>query len=140
MFLRGFPVTDWTTALHALGEEHPTRVMAWTLRFMWFDCTDSLWRERNAILHHSQNQFTRLDSLRLDDKLNWFLTHRTQLARRDQYLLRFTQTDITNLPTKTKRELLRLLGLAHKIHQQELLLRENGQSVLTDFFSTNPRA
>ena len=140
MFLRGFPVTDWTTALHALGEEHPARIMAWTLRFMWFDCTDSLWRERNAILHHSQNQFTRLDSLRLDDKLNWFLTHRTQLARRDQYLLRFTQTDITNLPTKTKRELLRLLGLAHKIHQQELLLRENGQSVLTDFFSTNPRA
>ena len=140
MFLRGFPVTGWMTALCALGEEHPTRIMAWTLCFVLFDCTDSLWRERNAILHHSQNQFTRLDSLRLDDKLNWFLLHRTQLARRDQYLLRFTQPDITNMPVKTKRELLRLLGMAHEIHQEELLLHENGQSVLTDFFPTNPRA
>ncbi len=76
----------------------------------------------------------------MDDKLNWFLLHRTQLARSDQYLLRFTQPDINNMPAKTKRELLRLLGMAHKIHQQELLLRENGQSVLTDFFSTNPIA
>jgi hypothetical protein len=140
MFLRGFSVTDWLNALRDLGEEHPARIMVWTLRFLWFDCTDTLWRERNAILHHSQNHFTRLDSIRLDDKLSWFLTHKTQLARRDQYLLRYTQQDIQNMPTKTKRELLRLLGMAHNIHQKELLLRANGQSVLTDYFSTNSRA
>ena len=115
-----------------------TAGMAWTLRFVWFDCMNSLWRERNAIIHHSQNQFTRLNSLRLHDKLNWFLLHRMQLACRDQYLLRFTQPDITNMPAKTKRELLHLLGMAHKIHQQELLLHENGQSVLTDFFQPTP--
>ena len=84
--------------------------------------------------------FTRIDHLHLYNKLTWLLMHRTQLARRDQYLLHFAQPDISNMPVKTKRGPHRLLGMAHAIHQQELPLHENGQSVITDFFPTNPRA
>lgn len=78
-FLRGFMAAKWIDALSALGVDYPPCLMAWVLRFIWFDCTDLLWCERNAILHHSQNNHTQLESLQLEGKLHWFLDNQTFL-------------------------------------------------------------
>jgi hypothetical protein len=109
MFLRGFLTKNWTCALDKLGVDHAPCIISWLLRFIWFDCTDLLWREWNHILHRSQNNHHQLESTRLNDRLQWFLDHRHLLARRDQYLLKYTALDIAGMPPRTKRELVRLL-------------------------------
>ena len=87
MFLRGFIVTDWAAALADLDVDCPHNMMAWTLRFIWFDCTSVLWRELNNILHRNLNHQSILESARMDNTLQWFLDHQTSLAHCDQYLL-----------------------------------------------------
>ena len=134
MFLRGYIALHWTAALDAINAEHPLRIMVWTLRFLWFDCVDPLWRARNRILHDQENAHT----LSLDDRhnttLTWYLDNVDSVAPRDRYLLNFPADQIPYMPTRTKRELVRLLNTARDIHTKECALRARGQSSITDFF------
>ena len=79
--------------------------MIWTLRFLWFDCIDPLWRARNQILHNQENAHT----LSLDDRntttLNWYLDNVDSVAPRDRYLLNFPADSIPYMPARTKKEL-----------------------------------
>ena len=82
-----------------------------------------------------------VDELWLKTRIRWFLDNHTTIARLDQYLLRFSEEDIDGMPLRTKREVVCLLTQAATIHKQELLLQEDGQSSITDYFTTiNPRA
>ena len=135
MFLRGFIVKDWATAISELGGERPHVMVAWTLRFIWFECTTVLWHTRNGILHNNSNQHSLLDSKRMDNTLQWFLDHQSSLALRDQYLLRYSSNNIPLMPVRTKRELTRLLEISRAAHSQESQSREPGQTALTDFFT-----
>ena len=135
MFLRGFLVKGWTTALRDLGAEHPPRIMTWLLRFLWFECTELLWHERNNILHRTHNNYDHLASAQMDNRLCWFLDHRHLLSHGDQYLLKYSESDIDGMPAGTKRELLRLLEKAFQLYRREQLTRESGQPPITDYFS-----
>jgi hypothetical protein len=83
MFLWGYIALAWTAALDAIDTEHSLRIMIWTLRFLWFDCVDPLWRARNRLLHNQANAHT----LSLDDRhnttLNWYLDNVDSVAPRD---------------------------------------------------------
>ena len=72
--------------------------------------------------------------MRLDDRLLWFIDHKHLLARRDQYLLKYTDVDIAGMPPRTKRELVHLLDLAELAQRRDMLSRESGQAPITDFF------
>ena len=135
MFLRGFLVKGWTTALRDLGAEHPPRIVTWLLRFLWFECTELLWHERNNILHRTHNNYDHLASAQMDNRLCWFLDHRHLLSHGDQYLLKYSESDIDGMPAGTKRELLRLLEKAFQLYRREQLTRESGQPPITDYFS-----
>ncbi len=116
--------------------------MIWTLRFLWFDCVNPLWRARNRLLHDHENAHT----LSLDDQntntLNWYLDNVDSVAPRDRYLLNFPADAIPYMPARTKKELVRLLDTARAIHTQECALRARGQSSITDYFTctTHSRA
>jgi hypothetical protein len=130
MFLRGYMATSWTTALDNMGVEHPQWTMLWILHFLWFDCMDTLWREQNLILHHSQNAFDESVSHQNAVRLHWFLLHPQCFVHRDRYLLNFSAADIPHFPNRTQKVLIRLLSKAQQIHSSESAQQEKGQSSL----------
>ena len=140
MFFRGYLAAAWTIALEDLGADHPPRVMLWLLRFIWFDCVDTLWRARNNILHHHKNEHDLMVDSRNFDTLHWFLNNSEALNTRDRYLLTFSPTDIPLMAPCTKHELVRLLNTACDLHSMESASRGKDQSALTDFFDFIPRS
>ena len=140
MFFRGYLTVAWTTALDDLGADHPSRMMLWLLRFIWFDCAKKLWRARNTILHHHKNEHDLLVDSRNSDTLQWFLTNSDALNARDRYLLTFSLTDIPLMAPRTKHELVCLLTTARDLHSAEIASRGKDQSAITDFFDPIPRS
>ena len=135
LFLRGFIAKQWTLDLRELGLSRPSNAISWILRFIWFDCTDALWRTQNDILHHNQNEHTLLEESRLQDQLLWFLDNKDCIAHSDRYLLNYSPTDIPSLPLRTTKELFRLLTKAQTSHTRDLLVLAKGQSRITDYFT-----
>jgi hypothetical protein len=80
---------SWTQAFSDLGVEHPS---------IWFDAVDVLWRARNEILHHQQNQYKQSLDKTNTTQLHWFLLNPDSLAQQDRYLLNYTVEDIPLMP------------------------------------------
>ena len=140
MFLRGYIALDWSTALGDMDTDLPARIMVWTLRFLWFDCVDPLWRARNRILHDQENAHTTSLDSHHNTTLQWYLDNEDAIAPRDRYLLNFSADTVPHLPARTKKELVRLLDTARAIHTQECALRDRGQSSITDYFTCTTRS
>ena len=140
MFLRGYIALDWSTALGDMDTDLPARIMVWTLRFLWFDCVDPLWRARNRILHDQENAHTTSLDSHHNTTLQWYLDNEDAIAPRDRYLLTFSADTVPHLPARTKKELVRLLDTARAIHTQECALRDRGQSSITDYFTCTTRS
>ena len=119
MFLQGYIASAWTEALDNIRTKHPLRIMIWTLRFIWFDCIDTLWRAQNCILHDQEIAHTLLLNDRNTTTLHWYLDNVDSVAPQDRYLLNFPADSIPYMPARTKKELVRLLDTARAIHTQE---------------------
>ena len=114
------------------------------LRAIWIDYTDTIWRARNDLLHHQQNEHRRAVSQNYNTRLRWFLDNQHVLSPSDSFLLRFTHSDVENVTDRIKKHTLHHLDVAKRAYALQLQQRKKGQSVLTQFFplvveSTIPR-
>ena len=74
----------------------------------------------------------------MDDQLQWYLAHRRYaLSSTDQRLITFTKDDLPSMPIGTKKEWIRQLDAVKRTWAMERLQRQKGQTIITNFFSSN---
>jgi hypothetical protein len=136
LFLRGFLSTKWTSLLRFFGHDHPEHGITSIISHMWHEFFHRIWVARNHLLHRSQNMTTATLEHQLEDKLNWYLSHKTHaLSRVDQLRISFTWDDLPTMPLHVKKEWVRHLDAAKAAWDIERLQLERRQSVITNFFT-----
>lgn len=132
---RGILSEGWMTVLRDFGVEHPERKIAGLLRLIWFDFTDVIWRNRNEIAHERENNARQMENITWANRLLWYLEHRHVIARRDQFILNYTEEDIENMPGLVRRKMVQNLERLAAVYARELQLRALGQRTITSYFS-----
>jgi hypothetical protein len=131
---RGFLSDCWLTALKEFGVEHPERKIAAVLKLIWFDFTDVIWRNRNAVVHDGDNQARQMEQNTWAAKLLWYLENKHVIARRDQFIMNYTEDDVAAMPCLTRRKMVQNLERLEAVYARELQLREIGQRTIHSYF------
>ena len=131
---RGFLSNCWLTALKEFGVEHPERKIAAVLKLIWFVFTDVIWRNRNEIVHDGDNHAWQVEQSTWATKLLWYLENKHVIARRDQFIMNYTEEEIAAMPGLTRRKMVRNLEQLEAVYARELQLREIGQSTIHSYF------
>ncbi len=123
--------------MDAHGCTHSSRKLAAIISFMWIQVTDTLWRARNDIVHHTQNLNDLAQEAIIDEQLCWYLSnYRTVLSRHDYKLMgQITREGLGLTPLRTKRQWIRHLDIARKACDTEKMTLEPGQQLLTRYFT-----
>jgi hypothetical protein len=79
--------------------------MAGLLRLIWFDFTDVIWRNRNEIAHERENNARQVENTTWANKLLWYLENMHVIARRDQFIINYTEEDIETIPGLVRRKM-----------------------------------
>ena len=132
---RGILSRKWLTALQDFGVEHPDRRMAALLRLIWFDFTDAIWRNRNEIAHERENNVQQAENTTWANKLSWYLRNRHVIARRDQFIMNYTEEDIVTMPGFVRRKMVQNLERLEAVYAREVELLAMGQRTITSYFS-----
>jgi hypothetical protein len=133
--LQGFIARSWAAALEATGCKHPTTVIRALHRLLWTVLFKQIWDTRNFILYHTPNHYNREENVTLEAKLHWYRENRyTVLAECDRHLAEHDSDAISQMGRKTKRKWIQQLDKLSKIHQNEHVLRDKGQSAITSHF------
>jgi len=133
---RGYLATSWIEAMEAYDCPHSDRKLAALIYFIWNDITDTLWRTRNELVHHTHNLTDLATGDDLADKLTWYLGHyRDVLTPSGHHLVNFTAQDIQTWPLPTRKEWLQHLMAAEAAFTLERNLRPPGQPLITDYFT-----
>jgi hypothetical protein len=128
---RGFLSDCWLTALKDFGVEHPEPKIAAVLKLIWFDFTDVIWRNRNAVVHDGDNQARQMEQNTWAAKLLWYLENKHVIARRDQFIMNYTEDDGAAMPCLTRKKMVERL---EAVYAGELQLREIGQRTIHSYF------
>lgn len=56
LLARGILSKHWLITLKEFGVEHPERKITAVLKLIWFNFTDTIWRNRNDVAHERDNQ------------------------------------------------------------------------------------
>lgn len=136
---RGLLSIHWLRALEALHCEHADRKLASITYFLWIEVTNSIWKARNEVVHHSNNLTRQVDESRLDRLLLWYKHNRQEaLSRLDYRLVSYDVDTLHTLTLASKRERVRQLDIAKTSYELEQKLRDQGQQMITRYFiSTN---
>jgi hypothetical protein len=140
MLIRGFAATAWEHLLADMGVANPRRQMVLLIRTLWEEVVMKMWTTRNHILHNNPNFTTELTHSQLGDRLLWYLQHKDQLSRQDQFLARYSATNIESMTTEIQREWVRHLDVARDAWTKEQQQLARGQTVLTQYFQRINRA
>ena len=79
------------------------------LQLIWFDFTDVIWRNRNEIAHERENNARQMENTTWANKLVWYLENRHVIARRDQFIINYTEEDIETMPGLVRRKMVQNL-------------------------------
>ena len=131
---RGFLSTEWTSALESFQVCRPRTKITSLLRFLLLDYTDALWRSRNDILHHQENATQQATARNYNTRLQWYLENQHVIAQSDCFIIRYKAEDLNTMSDRVKRHTLHHLDLARKAQSIRLQQRQQGQSVITQFF------
>jgi hypothetical protein len=138
LILRGYLSIEWLHLLRHSGHERPETVLPNLIFHLWHEFFKRIWEARNTLLHRSQNKTTTALEASLDDQLQWYLAHRRYaLSSTDQRLITFTKDDLPSMPIGTKKEWIRQLDAVKRTWAMERLQRQKGQTIITNFFSSN---
>ncbi len=88
----GFLTTAWIDAMEAYDCQHPSRILAALMPFIWTDITDALWRAWNELVHHPRNLTDLATDDELADQLLWYSTHHQDVLAPSDYLLARTNS------------------------------------------------
>jgi hypothetical protein len=132
---RGILSEKWLTALREFGVAHPERKMAGLLRLIWFDFTDVIWRNRNERAHERENNVQQAENTTWANKLSWYLRNRHVIARRDQFIMNYTEGDIVTMPGFVRRKMVQNLERLEAVYAREVQLLAMGQRTITSYFS-----
>lgn len=140
MLVQGFIATAWVRLLMDMGVAHPQRQMALLVRTLWDEVVMSIWKTRNHLLHNNPNFTTNLTHTQLGDRLLWYLQHKDQLSREDQFLGQYSATSIELMSTEIRQEWVQHLDIAPDTWAKEQQQIAKGQTVLTQYFQRISRA
>lgn len=133
---RGYLATSWIDAMEAYDCPHPAQKLAALIYFIWNDITDTLWRTRNELVHHTHNLTDLATEDDLAARLTWYLgNYRDVLAPSDHHLVRFNTQDIQTWSLPIRKEWLQHLMAADAAFTLERNLRPPGQPLITDYFT-----
>ena len=131
---RGFLSTEWTSALESFQVSRPQTKITSLLRSLLLDYTDALWRSRNDILHRQENANQQATARNYNTRLQWYLENQHVIAHSDRFIIRYKTEDLSIMSERVKRHTLHHLDLARKAQSLHLKQRQQGQSVITQFF------
>lgn len=133
---RGILSEQWLTALQEfLGVDHPERKKG-LLKLVWFEFTDTILRNRNEIAHEGGNRTRELEQATWATKLLWYLENKHVIARRDQFLLTYTEEDIEPMPRLSRRKMVQNLERLKAVYARELQICTLGQRTIHSYFAT----
>ena len=132
---RGILSEKWLIALQEFGVAHPERKVAGLLRLIWFDFTDVIWRNRNEIAHERENNVQQAEYTTWANKLSWYLRNRHVIARRDHFIMNYTEEDIVTMPGFVRRKMVQNLERLEAVYAREVQLLAMGQRTITSYFS-----
>ena len=131
---RGFIAKDWLECLKDFGVQQPEQKMSKLLKLIWFEFTDTLWRDRNEIAHGSNSQSREHERETWASKLRWYLENKHVIAPTDQFVLSFTEEGIDTMPTLTRRQLVQNLERLERVFAVEQRVRATGQRTIRSYF------
>jgi hypothetical protein len=132
---RGFISLEWLKCLKDFGvQEQPEQKLSKLLRLIWFDFTDTLWRNRNEVAHSRDSRTQQLEQGSWASKLRWYLENRHVISPRDQFVLSYTREGIETMPNATRRQWVKNLTRLERIFAVEQRARVMGQGTLWSFF------
>ena len=134
MLIRGFAATAWEHLLADIGVANPQRQMVFLVRTLWEEVVMAIWTTRNHLLHNNPNFTTDLTHSQLGDRLLWYIQHKDQLSRQDQFLARYSATNIESMSTEIRREWVRHLDVVRDAWAKEQQQLANGQTVQIQYF------
>ena len=70
MMARGFLSKQWVHTIHP--SRNPPQVMVKLQRLIWLENFDSLWTNRNNLLHNTFNLYTQEDDSKLAERITWY--------------------------------------------------------------------
>jgi len=140
MLLRGFTATAWERLLADMGVANPQWQMVLLVRTLWEEVVMTTWTARNHLLHNNPNFTTNLMHSQLGDRLLWYIQHKDQLSRQDQFLARCSATNIESMSTEIRREWVWHLDVARGAWVKEQQQLAMGQTVLTQYLQRINRA
>ena len=132
---RGFISIKWLHAMEEFGVERPAQKFSKLLRLIWFEFTDTLWRNRNEIVHSANNRARQQEQETWAARLRWYLEHSHVISPLDQFVLNYTEEGIQTMPNATRRRLVQNLERLERIYAIELRTRARGQRTLRSYFS-----
>jgi hypothetical protein len=104
------------------------------LRLIWFEFTDTLWRNRNEIAHSTDNRARQQEQETWAARLRWYLENSQVISPLDQFVLNYTEEGIQSMPSATRRRLVQNLERLERIYAVELRARVRGQRTLQSYF------
>ena len=132
--LRGFIATAWARTLTDMGVANTQRCMVTLTRALWDEVVMPIWTTRNHNLHNNPNFTTDLTNAQLGERLLWYIQHKDQLSRQDQFLARYSAADIDSMSMTIQNEWVRHLDTARNAWAKEQQIIKTGQTLLTRYF------
>jgi hypothetical protein len=131
---RGFISVKWLHALEDFGVERPAQKFSKLLKMIWFDFTDSLWRNRNKIVHSGDSRTRQHEQETWVSKLRWYLDNTHVISPLDQFVFSYTVEGIQTMLGATRRQLVRNLERLERVYATELRVHVAGQGTLQYYF------
>lgn len=131
---RGFIAKEWLECLKDFGVQQPEQKMSKLLKLIWFEFTDTLWRNRNEIAHGSNSRSREHERETWASKLRWYLENKHVISPIDQFVMSYTEEGIDTMPNLTRRQLVQHLERLKRVFAVEQRARAMGLGTIWSFF------
>jgi hypothetical protein len=132
---RGILAREWTVVLEEFSVPEVERKISRLLKILWFDYTHKIWLARNDIAHDKQSITRKLEEATWAERLLWFQRNQQVLARKDRDILQYLAEAVAKMTGYMRKKLEENVERLREVYARELMVRENGQSLITQFFA-----
>jgi len=117
LFLRGYLVSEWSDAMHAFAKKFPESKLNHLYTGLWRILVESMWENRNTILHGKDNFVDAIERKRLLGELKqWRQQAHVKLGSKQRNLVDFNDSDIERWSISAMKEVLALLIISARNH------------------------
>ena len=110
------------------------------MKLLWFDFTDTLWRNRNEVAHGGVSRTRQLEGETWASKLRWYLENKHVISPLDQFVLSYTEEGIENMPNATGRQLVQNLARLESVFAVDQRAKATGVGTIRSFFGVQQEA